>query len=151
MTTLRAAVKALLQADTTLTTLATGGIYDGEDVGRQGLTIDMIREEGEVAISPAIFLRWTTENRLDPDCLHVQQAFLQIYFYQDYGFDICRQMRQRAFTLLHQQTVPFDEPSGWFIFAMVWVGDVLEQYDDQLGGAHFERSRYQVDIGRPVV
>jgi hypothetical protein len=149
MTTLREAVKNVLKTDATLLALATGGIYDAEDVGRKGLTIETIRGSG-VAINPAIFLRWTTENRLNPDVLRVQQAFVQIYFYQDVGFDICRQMRQRVLTLLHQQSVAFDEPSGWYCFALVWVGDVLEQYDDQLGGAHYERSRYQVDIGRPI-
>lgn len=153
MTTLKAATKAYLQADATLSALATGGIFDTQDVGRRGLTLDNLRTGASVAISPAIFLRWTTSTRVPYEPLKAREEFVHIFFYQDVGHDVCEQMRNRVYELLNQKTgqnVPFDEPPNQYVNAFIWTDDLREKWDEGMNDTPFERSRYQVDIVREV-
>lgn len=142
-TTLAAAVRALFTGDAAFATLATGGVHDAESLGRQGLELKDVQSGSSPLAQPALFIRWTTEAPYSGLALQARQVFCELYFYQHAGYDTIRQMRQRAFELLHQQRVSFDDPSGDYLFAFYWAGDVKEQVDDSLAGASFERSRYE--------
>lgn len=141
-TTLHQAVKALLSGDVTLAALATGGIHDADSLGRNGLELADLCA-GTPVIKPAVFIRWTTEAPFSAAVLKARSIFLELWFYQDQGYETIRQMRERAFALLHQKRVTMDTPAGDYLYALVWAGDVLQQSDDSLGGASFERSRYE--------
>lgn len=141
-TTLAAAVKALFNGDTTFKALATF-IYDAEALGRPGLELQDVQSAGVPLVQPTLYIRWTTEAPYSGLALQARQVFCELYFYQHAGYDTIRKMRQRAFELLHQQRVSFNDPGGDYLFAFYWAGDVREQVDDSLAGASFERSRYE--------
>lgn len=141
MTTLYAATHTLLTNDATLAALATGGVHDVQSLGRQELELADITA-GTPLVKPAVFLRWTTETEF-VRVINARRVYLDIYVYQDTGYLVTAQMRDRIFTLLHQQRVTFTEPAGDYLYAFVWAGDVVQQQDDTLGGASMERSRYE--------
>ena len=143
MTTLQEATLALFTGDAAMVALATGGIYDAETLGRTELTLDDIRVSGSPTINPALFVRWSTEAPFSAVILKARSVFVELYCYQDGGYDITRQMRNRAYELMHQQNVIFDEPSSDYLYAYVWAGDLTGKDDDSLQGASMERSRFE--------
>jgi len=147
VTTLREAVKTLFEGDATFMALATGGVHDADSLGRQQLELNDITA-GTPIVQPALFIRWTGEVPFSASVLEARSVFCELYFFDDSSYDTIRQMRERAYTLLHQQTVTFDEPSSDYLYAFRWVGDVLEQTDDTLAGAFMERSRYEGHLKR---
>jgi hypothetical protein len=141
-TTLRAALRALLAADTALAALATNGVKDLDTLGRAGLELADLNG-GTAAIKPTVFIRWSTAAPYSDSVLNARSLFVELYFYADQGYTTIESMRARVFALLHQKRVSFDSPTNEHLCAFRWAGDVLQQVDDQLGGAAFERSRYE--------
>lgn len=142
MTTLREATRALFLADGTFMALATGGVHDSDSLGRNNLELGDLTA-GSPVVKPAMFLRWRSEVPLSLVVLKARSIFVELYFYQDQGYTVTAQMRQRAFELLHQHGVSFDEPSGDYLYNFTWAGDLTDMDDESLQGASMERSRYQ--------
>lgn len=147
MTSLYQAIYDHLSADTTLSSLATGGLYDWAQVGRRGLTRATLTANDTVPIQPALFLHWSSATPFGGGEVGVaaQRVFFEVYFYQDSGYASIDAMRQRVMTLLHRQQLALND--GW-CFLILWRGDVRQQQDEALGGVSMERSRYEVHIGR---
>ena len=148
MTTLQEAVKAVLDGDATLGALATGGIHDQDSVGQNGLEIKDLIVSGNPTIQPAVYVKWSTQVKM-PEyarALRAEHVFFEVYFYQHAGYDVIHDMRVRVRQLLDYQTVTIDEPSGYENMDILWAGDLLGMYDESLGNAAMERSRYQAVI-----
>jgi hypothetical protein len=122
--------------------LATGGVHDAESLGRNNLELDDITD-GSPVVKPALFIRWSTEAPYSSSVLKARSVFVELYFFQDQGYDVTVQMRHRAFELLHQQRVSFDDPEGDYLYAFRWAGDLTNMDDESLQGASMERSRYE--------
>lgn len=143
MTTLQEATLALFTGDPAMVALATGGIYDSDTLGRDNLELDDIRSPGTPTVDPALFIRWSTEAPFSAVVLEARSIFVELYFYQDSGYTITRQMRDRAYRLMQQQTVIFDDPASDYLYAWVWSGDLTNKDDETLEGASMERSRFE--------
>lgn len=151
MTTIREAIVEVLDDDATLAALATGGIYQVSTVGREGLTRKMLLGSG-VAINPAVYVVWSTDVPYQQDnrLLRGQNLFFYVYFYQDTGYDVCKQMRERVKALLEYQPVQYDDPADEHMHDLFWRGDMVGEIDESLGDASMERSRYQALYTRRV-
>lgn len=148
MADIYAATKSRLKADATLTALVGSAyILDDDDVGRDGLKLSNIKPANQPIVSPAIYLHWTTETPFSASVLNAVRGFVEVYIYQDTGYATIELARRRVWELLHQQRVAIDND---YLFAFVWAGDVKRQKDDELGGASFERSRYEYHVIRKV-
>lgn len=137
------AALAVLEADDTLVAAATGGIYDLDETGPNGIsrtTTPAAFDDNEI-IKPCVLLKLRSAT---PDGFLVDEAaqyvsvreVLEAWFYQDSGYDSINTMRDRVFTLLHAQQL-----SGTFM--VLWAGDVRNQRDTNLD-ANVERSEFAV-------
>ena len=146
MTTMKEAVREVLENDATFAALATGGIFDANNVGRNGMTRKKLTVSGQVAMSPGVYITWPTDAPLGQaqKTIGAHNIFFDLYCYQDEGYDITEAMRERALTLFNYTPVTFDTPSDKIMRDIIWAGDVSEQRDDTMGGAAMERSSYQV-------
>lgn len=142
MTTLREATRALFTGDVTFMALATGGVHDADSLGRNWLELDDITGSTPV-IRPALFIRWTTEAPYSIRVLKARSLFVELYFFQDQGYTVTAQMRDRAYVLMEQQRVSFNEPAGSYLYAFRWAGDLVQSNDETLQGASMERSRFE--------
>lgn len=136
------AAKALLEADATLLAAATGGIYDLDETGPEGInrTLTAAFDANEI-IEPCVLLktRSSTPNPLLQDegaRYSGVTEMLEVWFYEDDGYSNIETMRDRVFSLLH--AVQLDGT-----FMCLWAGDVRQARDSALG-ANVERSTYQV-------
>lgn len=147
MSHLHQAIYTLLHDDSTLGSLATGGVHDAESVGRRGLTRAALAGSNSVPIQPALYLHWPNAVPFGGGEVGVQaeRVYLEVYAYQDTGYAATQAMRARVMALLHRQRVTLEE--GW-CFIILWRGDVTQQRDEGLGGVSMERSRYEMQVGR---
>lgn len=155
MTTLYEAIKAVLTGDATLTAVCTGGVYDRDNVGRQGLTLATL-QNGTPLIQPSIFIKWSSENPFDAErhkTLKAERVFFEVFYYEDGGaaptHDICLTMRLRVRQLLaYNRSVEITEPSGAWCHDVIWAGDVVGLRDEALGNASMERSRFYAIVSK---
>ena len=141
------AAKTILEADGTLLTTATGGVYDFNETGRLGInrtTTPGAFDSNEI-LKPCVLLRVRSaraDGGLADDATKytsIREA-LEIYFYEDDGYSNIETMRDRVYTLLHAVQL-----SGTFI--CYWQNDVRGARDDELD-ASVERSEYLVRFKR---
>lgn len=150
MTTFQQAVRAALVADVTLAAL-TSIILDDDNVGRDGLQrTQLLATETSPTISPAIFIKWRSELPFQLRVLKAEQLFFEVYFYQEQGYGVIEQMRRRVFALLHEQAIPFTEPSGNYCQQIYWRGSLTRLFDPEMQGVSMENSRYEAHITRPT-
>ncbi len=144
-------VRSVLAADATLAAIATGGVYDWNSAGRDGI----VRTSTPAAfgsngrIKPFIMV---TSSGGAPDGVLVDeaaqyvsyQAIIGVWMYQDTGYEVIESMRNRVYTLLHAKQIPG-------IFRMFLQFDMRGQRDPGLD-ASVERSDFVVRMKRePVV
>lgn len=151
MTHYREAVRLLLANDATLTALATNGVWDFDRVmsqgfGTDGITQNVLMGSTGMVILPTVYLNWTSETPIYPIKARAKRAMFEVYFYDWDGYATIRQMRQRVYDLLHEQRVSFDEPANYYCRQIVAAGDVTNQKDAELGGACFERTRFEARL-----
>ena len=137
-------VVAVLQADSQLTALLSGGIYnylDRKEISRQ-FTPEVYDANGE--LQPCLLVR--EETRIPENSLWDSATlYLTLFFYQRYGYREISAARGRVYKLLHR-TQPV-VASGDSIYEIFHAGDIAGQEDVQLN-ASLEQSRYQVVIQR---
>jgi len=137
-------VKTILEADSTLTTAATGGIWTFDQTGRMGLnrTSTPGAFDSDGIIKPCVLLKRRSSM---PDGAIADESaqrasyvtMLEAWFYADADFTAIETMRDRVYTLLHEKRL-----TGPFYIR--WAGDLRDQRDDDLD-AFLERSTYQVN------
>lgn len=155
MSTLAGVTIGALKVDNALTALATGGIWDadstapdGGKVGYRGMRNELMMTAGDPVRKPAIYLSWSTDVPFGvaQRSLGAQHAYVEVYYYQDNGYDIIRKMSARVRQLLAYKRFQFTEPADYWVYDIFWAGDVLNQVDVGLNVC-FERSRYQILYG----
>lgn len=137
--------KALLIADGTLTALLTGGIYTYGAVGLDGITIDSASgafdSGGDLKPSAMVKQRDLIPDG-DVDDKQYQDTsatqIIEIYFYQERGYNIVDQATARSFVLLQGHI--FSDS-----FEAEWVGTVDRLKDEgALSGASLVRQDWAV-------
>lgn len=147
MASLQEALRALLAGDSALAAIAMGGVYDADTAGRDGLKLSDI-QNADSTIKPAIFIRWTNTTPLGVYRAGTFEAFADVYFYEEIGYQNTQSMRNRAYQLLNRKKFSITQPTGWYVYGAIWTGDLTQQNDDSLAGASMERSSYLVDLRR---
>lgn len=153
MTTMFEAILATLENDVTFAALATGGIYDGDNVGHNGMTRKLLAIDDSPLINPGVYITWVTDSPLGQaqKSIGADSIFFDLYCYQDAGYDVTRAMRKRAKQLFNYTPIAFDERADEIMRDIIWAGDVTGQRDSDMA-ANMERSSYQVlttPIGDP--
>lgn len=148
MTTIQEAIRLALADDPAFVALASGGVFDGETVGRRGMTRALLTTDDVVKIKPGVYLTWVTNDPMGQaqKTIGAINLFFDLYCYQDSGYLITSAMRKRAYEILNYTPVEFDVPADEIMRDIIWAGDVIGQHDDDMGGAAMERSSYQVVI-----
>jgi hypothetical protein len=153
MTTVEEAIRQTLENDAELMAVAVAGVHDASTVGRNGMTVDYLKNDDDPQIHPGIYIKWSSIQPW-PEAeatLQASRGFLEVYFYQEMRFDCIQTMRRRVLELLHHQRVEIDEPAGDYVCEIIWAGDTLNQVDEAMAGVSFERSRYSVVMTRRSV
>lgn len=145
-----ATIKAVLEADAgNLLLTATGGVWDFDETGRLGLsrTGTPAAFDDNERIKPSIVVKSRGEQpdgqiADDPAQTLSTQTVVELYFYQDSGYDDIETMVARCFALLHGK-----QASG--IVKIYWRNHIAQQRDEDLD-ANVERSDYQVTALKTV-
>lgn len=145
------AAKAILEADGTLLATATGGVWDMDEAGPNGLsrTLNGAAFDANEIIKPAVLLKLRSSN---PDGMLADDAnqyrsvreVLEVYFYEDAGYSNIETMRDRVYALLHAQQLADTD-----VFKCYWAGNVRGPRDTDLD-ANMERSEYTVHRQKSV-
>lgn len=144
MTTLLAAMKAAFEADGTIISLG-ARVLTSEEVGREGLKRKNLMVENQVAIVPSVYI---TESTSVPVGSRITtrrslRRIVDVYYYQDSGYDLTRQMREVGYQLFDQGRLSYDEPDE-FNRKVFWRGDITNMWDEALADVSMERSRFEV-------
>lgn len=125
---------------------ATGGVHDNYSVGRDGLTRKVIADNNVAPIKPAVYLNWSNGVPFGvvQRKLKAERLFVDVYFYQDDGYDVIRTMRGAVRALL--EYARFDVDEGW-IADIFWRGDITGMFDDELRCC-MERTSYEILLVR---
>lgn len=138
-------IKVLLEADAILLASATGGIWDYDETGRLGLSLETTPGAYTAAgiIKPAIVVKGRgarPQGQINDEAARTlsTREIVEIWFYQDEGYDTIATMRNRVFTLLHEVRVEGT-------FRAQWAGNILANMtDDEMGNISVERDDYAV-------
>ena len=142
MSTLRTEIKSILTGDATLMAILTGSVFTSEDLDRHGMTLeDAPKESNGVNLKPFAVLRFRGAQNQGPHFSGRRQT-LEIYFYQDSGYDKIDAAKLQVESLLHRKYIPSTTQNmfGW----VEYVSDLGETVDEQLGGAPADMSRYTI-------
>lgn len=108
MTATLANAKTILEADSTLLALATGGIYDFDETGRMGIGRNNAATSAAFVggiIQPCLLLKLSSSvpfGDIADDSLKLVSVrdMLEVWGYQDNGYSIIKAMLDRSYTLL---------------------------------------------------
>jgi hypothetical protein len=128
---LRDSVITVLQADSTLMALLSGGVHGGTEISRQNTPTAF---DANAEIRPCALVRTATDVPTGPYVSSARTA-IEIYFYQRAGYDTIEAAMLRTFSLLNRERV------GVQVWEMQWGDDVNEQRDEALQCA-LAMSRY---------
>lgn len=119
MATLREAVKTLLEGDSTLMSLLTGGVLDASDLSFDGGGIDELPHVDESSlIKPCAIIRFQDSDQFGPLQVGGEVEAVEIYVYENSGYSIIEPAIKQIKTLLHRQRVIADDRQlAYFVFS----------------------------------
>lgn len=143
------AIKTLLEADGTLLATATGGVWDIDESGPNGLsrtTTPAAFDSNEI-IKPAILLKSRgarPDGVLADDANQYKstQEVVEVWAYEDSGYSNIDTMLDRVYALLEAKQI-----TG--AFRVYWDGTLPQARDNDLG-ANVQRSDYRVYASKSV-
>lgn len=141
-TTLRSAIRTLLEGDATLAATMTGGLHDSTEIS-PSKTPSAYDSRGD--LKPCAVLRMGTMTPIEPFD-EAEREFFNIYFYQKPGgYDSIDVMRTRCKDLLHTTTDSLKTVtiSPGFVYEIRHADDFGDSWDDALG-CPMSYSRYYV-------
>lgn len=152
MATLKAATVAILNGDTDLTDVFTGGFVNVGDLPKRQLDYSTIEKEADgVTIKPTGALRWRgPQSMRGPD--HAAMYFLDLYLYDDDSGDREKidYAKRRIWELLQKKYLGSTDHEGLAYFW--WLNDLgdLPQGQDQEDTltANMDLMRFQITITR---
>lgn len=147
MATLRNVIRTTLEGNAGLTALLTGGIYDASELPREGLTPTNTAAafDANGRLKPTAILRWRGAAPTETEPIGEERRFVEIYVYQDQGYEVIDSAIALIKPLLHRQEFSAD---GLRFVSLRWAGDLGEMVADELQSASMNRSRYEVVVLR---
>lgn len=147
--TILSAIKTILEADATLLATATGGVWDWDESGAQGInrTSTTAAFDSNGVIKPCVLLKARAEN---PDFIlrdpsnkyNSTRQVIEVWLYQDNAYSSITTMKTRIYALLAETQV-----TG--AFWVSWAGGSGQQFDYDLRSC-VEREEYLVNARRSV-
>jgi hypothetical protein len=145
MAVLRDALRTHLLADATLSAILSGGIFDAQQTDQEGPDTSWIpRAANGVHIAPFAILRFKGTSGKEI-ISNSKRRFVEIYFYDDFGYTQIERAKSRIESLLHRKQVQADD-AGIAMFH--WVMDRGELSAPEYENAASDMSRYYVDYTR---
>lgn len=110
MATLRAALKTLLTADSTLATLLPGGIFESDDIDTPNDGgWNWAPKSDSLTIQAHAIIRWGDEIPFAPYTISPEQGAVTVFCYHDSSYATLEQVITRVKTLLHNQYINADD------------------------------------------
>lgn len=110
MSDFRTALRTTLESDTVLMTLLTGGVWDASELPRDGGGESTFsRETDGVRLKPIAVIRFRASSVYSANLIGAERGTLELYFYQDIGYDVIEQAITRAKTLLNHVFITADD------------------------------------------
>jgi hypothetical protein len=146
MASLQDTIRLGLEADGSLTTILTGGIFDASELDREGLSLGDVQDPTTKKVKPCAVLRWRGSSPTGPtDRLNAEARFLEVYLYEDMGTVNVEAAKRRLKQLLHRQSFL---AANFGLVWLRWAGDFGEFSADELGGASADMARFEVTLTR---
>lgn len=109
MAILRDAIYNALIADSALMAILTGGVFDANHLGREGLKPDAVRDTTTQRIKPLIVIRWQGEIDMQPEVFDSELVLATVWYYEDRGFTNIQAAKRRVKKLIHNQYFSADD------------------------------------------
>lgn len=142
---------AVLYADSTLTALLTGGIYNGRSVGMMGINRQSIpaafNSTAPYTLKPCLIVKGRARVPFggirDTAYASVRQVIM-LYFYADgdTAYTVLEQARERVFTLLDNKQIQPASQSNQKAFRLQWFNGIDDEREAALNNALMERDDY---------
>lgn len=146
MTTLRATIRTLLENDTALSSLLTGGIFDDSELPRDGGGVDYApRDVTGVRILPFAVLAWQQSTPFDSTHVRAERQTLEVYLYQDSAYNIIESAADRIKSLLHNYKPVSDDRA---LVTVQYAYQSGNGYAEELNQAPMIFQRYEVSYVR---
>lgn len=142
MATIQAAVRTLIESESQIINLLTGGVFDAAELGRVGLSPNTPGlYDAASRLKPAAVIRWRGAAQYGPHFAG-ERRFFEIYIYEDDGNAIIEEVKRLLKNLLHRRMVTADGGGLWWIN---WISDFGEMFrETELGGAAADFCRFEV-------
>lgn len=136
--------KQTLQDDPTLSALLYGGIYDAQDFGREGLSMDNVPRivEDSPLIAPFAVIRWTTSTELLRTIGAATQT-VEVYVYDDQGYRTIDRAISRIIVLLNDVYLETSDRAFVHVRHSGYVSTQMAA--DELAYAPFQFTRFLVN------
>ena len=139
---IRQALEQYLEADTALMALLTGGVFDADDLPQEGMGQGWVpRLPDSPRIAPFCVVAWKSTNRFGQFQLRAGVQTLEIYVYQDTGYDTIKQATTRLIELLDDSYWTVSDQSKTHF---EWTTTGPETMDDGLADAPLQFVRFEV-------
>ncbi len=141
MATLREAVKTLLEGDSTLMSLLTGGVLDASDLSFDGGGMDELPHEDESSlIKPCAIIRWQDADQFGSNLqIRGRVQAVEIYVYENSGYNTIDSALNRLSALLDQVRVNADDRQlAYFVYSH----ESREMNAPELAGIPFRFMRF---------
>lgn len=149
MADLRTALREYLLADATLSAILTGGIYDAQTTDAEGADTSWIPRDpvNGVTLAPFAIIRFRGETPTEV-IARTERRFVEIYFYQGYGYTQIERAKRRVKEILHRQQVQAEDAGIAMFHFVQGRGEMpAPEYEN----AASDMNRYYVDYVRKPV
>lgn len=142
MADLRTTLRNYLLADAAVSVILTGGIWDAQTTDRYGADVDWIIRDpvNGVTIAPFAIIRFGAESSTEV-VARSERRFVEIYFYESYGYTLIEAAISRTKSLLHRKRVQADNVDAMFHFVVGGRDSIATEYEN----AAVRMSRYYAD------
>lgn len=138
------AICDLLTADATLTSILTGGVHNGTDVQEISRQNTPTAFDANQELKPCVLVKAETQTPWGPN-RDSARLYVQLFFYQRFGYAEIEQAADRAYRLLHRSRPTPANGDG--MAELLHAGD-LRGTEDQAIGSAMIISRYVGNLGR---
>lgn len=145
MADLRTALRNYLLADAALSDILTGGIWDAQATDQSGTDNSWIVRDPDngVDIAPFAIIRFGAESSTEV-VARSERRFVEIYFYQTYGYTQIEAAISQTKSLLHRQRVRAANVDAMFHFVVGGRDSTAPEYEN----CAMRMSRYFCDYIR---
>jgi hypothetical protein len=146
MADLKTVFREQLETDATLTALLTGGVWDASELPVEGLAAGSlpsgVLESDGIRVKPFAAITWRAATPFGADVLGAERQTVEVYVYQQVGYDVIDAVLRRLKGRLHDQPLGASdhEALAWCL----WAGDLGEMVAVELGQISMNRSRFEI-------